>query len=1208
MCVRICKIGVVLLMGLAIWCPSARASVGSADSPVFTIDNRGGCGITGVVVQVNAQGRVVGPLSGATVAVSGAGSTITNSQGQYAFSGLQPSTVAMTVSKTGFFIMTREVTLAAGETRNETFQLTAQTGGGTPATFNFTSPNGRHFIEGMPGTLTFAINVAWNGTPGSVMFTVAGSQYPATITDLGGGFASATLTVPAPPTIANCSRLSVLVSNGDGQSTTLDTEVYFHPKPGIVSWWSSGPISWVPIGGKLTHEYQLGWHYEQRFLLGIYRANGGFDVGAGFSFDPRNGQFRAEANGSGTFGHTLEIGNIENISSGTIGLGTGFELEHSACAPPFLASGSMELGFEGRAGIGAPAVVFLDVIVPGMGTTLAGWPVISAIKLRVFFIAGGSLEGTYTAGGGSCFLGASSYAFSVTAGLEAQAALDLGWAEGRVYIGGTGTPEFELCPDLRYNAVTLRLYVGVFASALGFEYQEEVGSEVRLESDGTRGGGSTGTVLGRDAGPLCRPIADRPLKWGEMNRLVADKVGLRNDEAETLVENVTRTATPSVTAEPTETHVVYSLHDPTKPWYAATDIGTLRSLNGAPWTLDRIADDTVGDFGPSLAAAGTTTHLAAWEQVDGDVSGATDPDDVAPYLEIAASWFDRATGLWTAPVLLVNNEVVDRAPLPVVFGTSQGIVWVQNEGSASPGNAQSGDRLMFAAWDGTAWGTPQVLWSGQKGILGLTFVEDAAGEAQVVFAVDEDGDLETKTDRELYGQASVAGAWQTAIRLTNDAIEDSLPVLVAPNGTAVLVWSVGGTLTYTPLVSWIPQPVYAQETLANEAPSLAGITMPGGAAIAYTVQGEEGVDVVAAFYDSVLDKWSLPRQLTHDEHAETSLSLACDGAELVLAYLKTQTERNAVDVEIEGIIYHLENVPQPARTDLCLLRHALGHDLGVQAGSLVVEPANPAPNSSATIHATVENNGDLIAQSVQVAFYDGDPENGGTLIGGVPTLLDLLIAGGSQEVSTTWDVPDFPEAHRVFVVVDPVLAFDDRDRSNNAASTPTVLPDVAIETGWSDQATLHSVLVVARVVNVGTLPTGAFELSWRLGAADGPEIGRSGIANIIAGGANEVAYTWDTTGEVPGEFVQLFVVADDTNAVMEYDESNNAAFQSVQIPLSRAGDLNADGVISAEDVDLFVNVVVGLDADPYHVAASDVDLSGVADGLDVQPFVDLLLP
>jgi hypothetical protein len=55
------------------------------------------------------------------------------------------------------------------------------------------------------------------------------------------------------------------------------------------------------------------------------------------------------------------------------------------------------------------------------------------------------------------------------------------------------------------------------------------------------------------------------------------------------------------------------------------------------------------------------------------------------------------------------------------------------------------------------------------------------------------------------------------------------------------------------------------------------------------------------------------------------------------------------------------------------------------------------------------------------------------------------------------------------------------------------------------------------------------------------------------------------------------------------------------------GDLDTDGDTDMVDASLFVAVLLGSDTDPAHIAAADLDCSGVVDGLDIQPFVDLLL-
>jgi hypothetical protein len=401
--------------------------------------------------------------------------------------------------------------------------------------------------------------------------------------------------------------------------------------------------------------------------------------------------------------------------------------------------------------------------------------------------------------------------------------------------------------------------------------------------------------------------------------------------------------------------------------------------------------------------------------------------------------------------------------------------------------------------------------------------------------------------------------------------------------------------------------VYAEYTLANKAPSLDAVTMPSGAAVAYTVQTPDGVDIVAAFYDVLLDQWSLPRQLTQDEHAESALSLACDGTQLVMAYLKTQTERNAVDVDIEGYIYHLEDVPQPGRTDLCVLRHTLGHDLAVKADSIVFENSNPAPGTQATIRATVENRGELIAENIECAFYDGDPDAGGSLIGSVQTVPGALIAGSSYELATTWDVPTFPMPHDIYVVVDPALVFDDRDRANNSTSAQAVLPDIAIDAAWNDQVAYTSVALVTRIVNAGVIPTGAFDVSWRLDSADGPEIGRRNVDSIAAGGAREVAFVWDTAGLWLGEWVEVYVVADDLAAVNEFDEGNNTHVQSL-MPHAPCvcGDLNSSGFVDLDDFATFAACFAlsfpTLDCDAVEFTCSDMTGNGRVDLDDFATF------
>ncbi|MBN1508404.1 MAG: carboxypeptidase regulatory-like domain-containing protein [Sedimentisphaerales bacterium] len=1125
-------------------------------------------GLSGVVVELDAQGRAQGPLAGAKVdlAVPATGTATTDGQGKFAFTGLNPGTYTANVSKTGYYTQSRGVSLGAGETKDEVFQLTPESL--EPVAFDFSSPGGKHFVEGLPGDLSFSVMVAWNGSPGLVRFDAAGTWHTATVTDLGADKALASLSIPAPATIPECSELEVEVSNGEGKRVTVNTGVYLYPSPSNVSAWLMNAADILPWEASAETK-SFSFKMEQSHALWDISTSSGkvsSEAVLGYelqlTFDPWAGKLSGLTGGFGRTKLKMDTSSVELLGEGRIDLTGNLAITFAGSNPPTVIP-SWRLSYAGKAGVGAPVVNAISIVFPPAAPaieTLKKTPVVGdlvkSLKVRLYLIVGGALIGEYDPDDlpAECWFGTTSVSGSITLGLEGQVVVAFkrwGWKlEAGVYAGGTGTPELQICPEWEFEGVTLRAYVGVFVSSWSYRFSREVAMTVVLGDGGQQKIMALSALPGSDLEGGWQPIGDSCLRWGEMNVLAGEggsggrfhalSVQGEIPQETRLVENVVPTASPVLLSGPSERLILFCLHDPNKPWYAATDIGTLRQMDDQPWELDRITDDQAAEFGPSVVAADSGTSLAAWERVSGDISDTNEPGQIAPHMEIATASFDRNTGTWSTPEQLTSNAVADHQPVPITLGMTRGILWIANEGSAAIGDANSGDRLMFAKWSGGGWDEPQTLWSARKGIMDFAFLADSFHEGHLVLTVDEDGDPNTTTDCELYLLWTAEGAWQTAIQLTGDFVEDAMPTLVAPNGVPMCVWSADGTLVYSELYDWNPRPVYSEYTLANEAPSLDGVTMPGGAAIAYTVQGPDGMDIVASFYDADLDCWSLPRQLTADEHAETALSLTCDGGELVIAYLKTQTLRTDMEVEIEGQMHRLENIPQPGRTDLYVLRHTLADDLAVVSESMVVEPANPVPGTAATILAAIENRGDLPLQDVEVVFYDGDPSNGGVAIGDRQVISGTLIAGGKENVSVSWNVPLNQSSHEIFVAVDPCLVVEDRDRSNNELLVRTVLPDLAIETCWSTEVSSTTMALTARVVNTGVVPASAFDVSWRLGAADGEEIGTSTIESLIADGAHEVTFIWDTDGRLgPGQQAQVFAVADSTGSVPEFDDTNN---------------------------------------------------------------------
>lgn len=69
-----------------------------------------------------------------------------------------------------------------------------------------------------------------------------------------------------------------------------------------------------------------------------------------------------------------------------------------------------------------------------------------------------------------------------------------------------------------------------------------------------------------------------------------------------------------------------------------------------------------------------------------------------------------------------------------------------------------------------------------------------------------------------------------------------------------------------------------------------------------------------------------------------------------------------------------------------------------------------------------------------------------------------------------------------------------------------------------------------------------------------------------------------------------------------------SGFVQIVLPCSpTVGDVNRDDMVDMADIGAAVQVLLGIDINPEHVIAADANCDGAADGLDLQPLVDLWL-
>jgi uncharacterized repeat protein (TIGR02543 family) len=1041
-----------------------------------------------------------------------------------------------------------------------------------PVVSNVSSSHGYHLIEGMPVIVQLSCMVDCDDDDAveKVWFRLYdGEWYLADGNDLSNGVSKASTTFVMPGSIDETRQLEIKVETSSG-SFSYPQDIFFYKIPDRLTTFA-GDFIWEenPEGGIKSSDTVDVILFDKN-CFGEVDATAEYDSTVYMYYDAETGQFSSSLSGSGTFEMPpveLKTEGLELVQSGTVTASGSLNYALRGYDAP-VCSGILNLGVDGKVGVEGPLVVLAANMFGGSGSLVSkmkDWPVvgkaIESVTVGAYVILGIGATGYFDDDAATedlGFMGLSSMDADVTLGLEIASFFEFIGAKGKVYAGGTASPTMEVVPELDYKGTTIHGYLGAHADIWWYTTQTETGYTTTFgkSTSQTSSAMAFDALANDDVVFECEPITGSLLKWGDVNRepttgklsMVAFSERGKESDYDVLVENVVSLADPTLIVDDEGSLILFTRYDTTKPYYGATDVGQLSLTNGGRWVQGQVTDDDLSEFAPSMTETENDQGLAVWTRVTGDASLADGPEDITPLLDIVVARQDRATGVWNTPEQLTDNGILDHDPLPLVFGGREGILWIQNEDNEMIGTTAAGDQLVYSEWDGTQWLEPETIWSNACGVWAVDFLADTAGEAQVVFSVDTDGDVATKDDCELYHIATSGGVWQSAVRLTVNEVEDSLPTLIAPAGEPMCVWRSGDALQYTLLAHWQPQNMFEEAAPAGTAPTLDGVNMPGGAAVVYTAQGTGGMDLWAAFYDAALDVWSQPRQLTDDEAAEASVALEVDGDDLVMAYLRNDTQRESKEVEIDGTTYTIDNVPQPGQTDLCWMRYTLCED--VKAASIQVNPENPSAGETAAVTLEVENLGDTPLKKLEAALYDGDPLTGGTLIEQV-VLTNLLVGGISCNAEFAWTVSEGTAAHQLYAICDPDLKTDDSDRSNNAISVWTGLADLAVTSAASDKSSTTEVELMATIANQGVIPAAACELVWYWDATN--EVGRLDVPELAVDEVWNGLLTWDTSLQgVEGKYATATVVVDAEDAVQEATETNNEKDISVAIPFDSA--------------------------------------------------------
>ena len=473
------------------------------------------------------------------------------------------------------------------------------------------------------------------------------------------------------------------------------------------------------------------------------------------------------------------------------------------------------------------------------------------------------------------------------------------------------------------------------------------------------------------------------------------------------------------------------------------------------------------------------------------------------------------------------------------------------------------------------------------GLIIKTALTYDGNEAVYVYTVDTDHDWVSETDRELYVITYDGYSWSEPNRITDNDLLDANPQVVYDEDDTLLVWySDANLVSCRNFDTDNVQEILFTSGSSGSMDFRLAKDLFGQTSLIWTENLAEGVDIFTATYDSQLSIWSKAYQLTSDSHMERSVSATYAGSnELVLAYNKVEMMAN-------------NGIPEPNRVDLYILRHQIKSDIAIGSNDITFSVVNPLPGNTINVNAVIHNFGDVAATNVAVAFYIGDPDNGGVLLDDIQTVAGPIQAGHTATATASWFIPALTEPQEIFVVIDPDFELEDSNRDNNIASKSVMTPDLTVASITSERIGPKIRGITSRITNYGGLPAENVAVSIHKETEGGEQLTSSNISELAPNASYDLWHEWDITAQDFNDVeVALYVVADVNNTISELNEDDNIAFGSVQV--GKVADVTDNAIIDFGDFAELANSWMESCNEPDWCEGRDFDQSNMVDFNDL---------
>jgi hypothetical protein len=591
------------------------------------------------------------------------------------------------------------------------------------------------------------------------------------------------------------------------------------------------------------------------------------------------------------------------------------------------------------------------------------------------------------------------------------------------------------------------------------------------------------------------------------------------------------------------------------------------------WSADsQLQIDGTADFSPTIAGS-DSGFIAAWESMNRTFSDVDDLDDLISAQEIIAGRYDSTLGTWAID-RLTNDSVLDRSPVLSVSGDRAVLLWVRNNGNHLVGTQSNPNVLMFSFYTPAGgWTTPGGIAANVPPVLKISVAWNGS-TAHAFYAIDEDYDMTTDSDREIYGSTFTAGiGWSALIPLTDNSVPDTNPqASVAGDGSLSVYWHQDDQIRHS------------DSALLSNSQAIAHTAgISGNDDFVFTSNGSEkalvwggsvpgGQQIVASIFDSDDGIWLPPVQLTGGAPIARSPAAVFDPA----GNLRVVYDQVAVLPADFGLLTPISDglveVDEPDFRAVSLVELTQANRPDLQVSGISFNP-QPSPGGDSTVTASVTNSGHAdVSSSFTVRFFDNNPSTNGALIG-VENIAGLA-RGATTTVTADWTVPVSSAAKIIHVVVDQSNQIIEQNESNNTGTAAGVIPDLRISQLVSAYGINGNAAVTVEVRNDGLVSVPSFVISVRQGSADGPEIAQ---AKPSVGASSSTRVTLDLGGRAA---TTVAVVLDPAEAVPESNETNNTAYAHTHLPVAARPSITPEaGILSGVT---FVQIITSVPGGDIH--------------------------